>query len=258
MTNVLVVFSHGKESGPMGSKIQALMKVAERHKADVLSVDYRGNLTTTVYRHDALGEAERRVTQLLTTALPEHRQLVLVGSSMGGYVSTMASHRLKTDALFLMAPAFYLPGYAEQDPVPKARKTFVVHGWRDDVVPPENSVEFSKRHRCTLHLLDGDHRLNEAMPTIERLFDLFLHEITSEQLLDRARKLILQEQNPSVAFLQRHLLINYSLALTLMQSLEGDIVTSPDASGWRQMLQSGARSTDDPLSQSFVADSGAN
>ena len=250
MKQLLVVCSHGKESGPTGSKIQTLMKVAERYDAEVLSVDYR-------YHHgteqdpDSPGEADRRVAQLLTTALPKHQQLVLVGSSMGGYVSTMASRQLATDALFLMAPAFYMPGYAEQDPSPHARKTLVVHGWRDDVVPPENSVLFSKRHRCALHLLDGDHRLNAALPSVESLFDMFLQDIRSEYLFSKARELIVQAENPSVAFLQRHLVIGHSLALRLMQSLERNVVTEPNADGWRRMLHSGNRSPSDPQSPDF-------
>ena len=49
-----------------------------------------------------------------------------------------------------------------------------------------------------------------------------------------------------VAFLQRHLKIGYNRALGLMQSLEGDIVTTPNADGWRRMLHSGNASPDDP------------
>ena len=253
MANLLVVFSHGKESGPTGSKIQALMKVAERHNAELLSVNYRRH-HGTVHDLDAPSEADRRVAQLLTTVLPEHQQLVLVGFSIRAYVATMASHQLATDALFLMAPAFYLPGYAEQDPSPHARKTLVVHGWRDDVVPPENSVLFSKRHRCALHLLDGDHRLNAALPSLESLFEMFLQDIRSEYLFSKARELIVQADNPSVAFLQRHLLIGHSLALRLMQSLEGNVVTEPNADGWRRTLHSGNRSPSDPQSPDYKSD----
>ena len=177
MKNLLVVFSHGKESGPLGSKIRALMKVAERHDAQVMSVNYREHPPGAVHDQDAPGEADRRVAQLLATPLPVQRQLVLVGSSMGGYVSTVASQRLVVEGLFLMAPAFYLPGYAYQDPVPNAKTTLLVHGWRDDIVPALNSVQFAQRHRCDLHLLDGDHRLNAALPKIEPLFERFLQNI---------------------------------------------------------------------------------
>lgn len=37
----LVIFSHGKVSGPKGSRIQALSKIAERMGFEVESLDYR-------------------------------------------------------------------------------------------------------------------------------------------------------------------------------------------------------------------------
>ena len=58
--------------------------------------------------------------------------------------------------------------------MPHATSTLVVHGWSDDVVPPGNSIDFARKHRCELHLIDGDHRLNAALPAIEPLFMLFL------------------------------------------------------------------------------------
>jgi hypothetical protein len=57
----------------------------------------------------------------------------------------------------------------------------VVHGWRDDAVPVQNSIRFAQRHLCDLHLMDGDHRLNDALPKIEPLFEMFLIRIASGQ-----------------------------------------------------------------------------
>lgn len=70
-------------------------------------------------------------------------------------------------------------------------------------------------------------------------------------LLTRARELVLDQQNPSISFLQRHLKIGYARALELMQSLEGDIVTAPNADGWRRMLHSGNISLSDPQSPDY-------
>lgn len=181
MQNLLVVFSHGKESGPWGSKIQALANVAERLGGHVISVDYREHPAGVHHDQNAEGEAERRVEQLLAVEPPAHRQVVLVGSSMGGYVSTVATIRIPVDGLFLMAPAFYLPGYANQDPTPHSRDTMIVHGWNDSVVPVQNSIRFAKLHQCDLHLLDGDHRLNGALPKIEALFEMFLKQVTANR-----------------------------------------------------------------------------
>lgn len=114
---------------------------------------------------------------LLSTTPPEHRQLVLVGSSMGGYVSTVTSIQLPAEGLFLLAPAFYFPGYANQNLAARAKKTMIVHGWNDGVVPAQNSIRFAQEHQCDLYLLDGDHRLNAALPKIEPLFELFLKQV---------------------------------------------------------------------------------
>ena len=81
---MLVVFSHGKESGPWGSKIKALAAVAKAAGAQVLSNNYREGEGGQQFDQDAPGEPERRVAQLRATPLPPHSQLVLVGSSMGG------------------------------------------------------------------------------------------------------------------------------------------------------------------------------
>lgn len=72
-----------------------------------------------------------------------------------------------------------------------------------------------------------------------------------DPLLIQARELLLAQQNPSVAFLQRHLKIGYNRALRMMQRLEGDIVTAPNADGWRRMLHSGNRSPCDPQSPDY-------
>ena len=93
---------------------------------------------------------------------------------MSGYVSTVASARLQVDGLFLLAPAFYLDGYGDQEPILRVQTSMIVHCWDDDVVPVQNSIRFAKTHCCDLHLLDGNHRLNDALPKIEPLFELFL------------------------------------------------------------------------------------
>lgn len=159
----LVIFCHGKESGPWGSKIRHLAHVAHRNGAEVLSLDYRDQV-----------DPDQRIARLLDAALPTHDRLVLVGSSMGGYVATMASVALKPRGLFLMAPAFGMPGYAEQHPVPGTDHVCVIHGWQDETIPVYHAVRFAQAHLAELHLIDADHRLNSVLPTVGRLFEDFL------------------------------------------------------------------------------------
>ena len=177
MGKLLVVFSHGKESGPWGSKILALADVVKQLGGTVISVDYREHPVGINHDQNAFSEADRRVEQLLSIHLPEYEKLILVGSSMGGYVSTVVTARLKPDGLFLMAPAFYMTGYANEDPTPHTKRTSIVHGWNDFVVPVQNSFRFSKQHQCDLHLLEGDHRLNDALPKVKPIFEIFLKQI---------------------------------------------------------------------------------
>lgn len=161
-----VCFSHGKESGPWGTKIAAMADLARDRGCEVESLDYRG-----------LDDPAERVARLLTHCRTVPRQLVLVGSSMGGHVAAAASAELEVAGLFLIAPAFYMPGYESLTPVPKARLITVVHGWRDEVVPPENSLRWAAEHGAELHMIDGDHRLTDRLFHVNRLFDWFLHDL---------------------------------------------------------------------------------
>jgi alpha/beta superfamily hydrolase len=171
---LLVVFSHGKESGPHGRKIQALAAVAQAEGAQTLSLNYREHPSGVHHDHDAPGEADRRVEQLLATSLPPHNRLILVGSSMGGYVSTVATSRMLVDGLFLLAPALSMPGYAQVAPKTTVPHVAIVHGWRDEIIAWEHSARWAAEARCALHLIDGDHRLDSALPEIEPLFRQFL------------------------------------------------------------------------------------
>jgi alpha/beta superfamily hydrolase len=95
---------------------------------------------------------------------------------MGGYVAAAAAAQFPARGLFLLAPAFYVPGYEQFVPPPSCPAT-IVHGWRDDVVPWESSVQFAARSRIRLLLLDGDHRLTANLPEIAVIFRRFLDEL---------------------------------------------------------------------------------
>ena len=164
-TQKYVYFAHGKESGPWGSKILALAETAKRHGYQVESPDYSD-----------ITDPDKRVERLLNLCSTGGAD-ILVGSSMGGYVAAVASSVIKPRGLFLMAPAFYIPGYGLQEPQPAAGKTVITHGWNDEVVPVEHSIRFAGTYRSQLHLLDSDHRLSDMTGILCSLFDLFLDDI---------------------------------------------------------------------------------
>lgn len=163
MTGRHVVFSHGKESGPWGAKIASMAEVARAQGFEVESVDYRG-----------LDDPAARVTRLIDSCRPLEGRLVLVGSSMGGHVCTTASRLLRAEGLFLLAPAFYLPGYEALTPQPADCPVTIVHGWHDEVVPVENSIRWAREHGAALHILDSDHRLHDRIREIDYLFEYYL------------------------------------------------------------------------------------
>ncbi|HXP25807.1 MAG TPA: alpha/beta fold hydrolase [Steroidobacteraceae bacterium] len=158
-----VVFSHGKESGPWGAKITAMAAAVRDLGLGVESVDYRG-----------MDDPARRVERLLTVGRELPGPIALVGSSMGGHVAAAAASRLDAAALFLLAPAFYMPGFEKYTPQDVALPTAIVHGWHDAVVPVDNSIRWAREHRAALHILDSDHRLEDQIGLICILLRSFL------------------------------------------------------------------------------------
>lgn len=166
----LALYNHGKDSRPWTDKTHAMAEVAKRHGYDIESPDYRDQ-----------PDPDERVKRLLSMDLSGYDEVVLIGSSMGAYVATVASSIVKPKGLFLMAPAFYLPGYRQTEFNPPAEKTLVIHGWHDEIVPPENSWEFCQLHRIRLKMLNADHRLMSVLPEVALDFDHFLSGLLSEQ-----------------------------------------------------------------------------
>ena len=158
-----VVFSHGRESGPWGSKITAMAAMVRTQGWAAESVDYRG-----------LDDPGERVRKLLVAGKEFQSPLVLVGSSMGGHVAASAASRLGARGLFLLAPAFYMAGYEEYTPQDVVCPTALVHGWHDDIVPVENSIRWAREHQAALHLLNSDHRLEDQIEAICLLLRAFL------------------------------------------------------------------------------------
>jgi alpha-beta hydrolase superfamily lysophospholipase len=162
----LVAFAHGKETGPWGSKIKNLAAIAERMGAQVVSPDYSD-----------LADPDARVKRLLGLVLPAYDRLVLVGSSMGGYVSCVASMTLKPQGLFLLAPAVGLQGYEIQNLQAHVQHLSIVMGWQDEVIPVQNIIAFAQSQRADLHLLDADHRLDGVLQEVGFLFEQFLRKV---------------------------------------------------------------------------------
>ncbi len=163
-----VIFSHGQESGPWGTKIRAMAERARSLGCEVDSIDYHG-----------IADSAERVEKLKLECAHIDDKLILVGSSMGGHVATAAAEELGAAGLFVLAPAYYMPGYEELTPPPPSLPICIVHGWHDDIVPAENSIRFAKSCAATLHLVNGDHRLTANIDEINEYLTYFINT-TSE------------------------------------------------------------------------------
>ncbi|MDY0204912.1 MAG: alpha/beta fold hydrolase [Desulfovibrio desulfuricans] len=166
--NPLVLFAHGKESGPWGRKILALAAIARDCGCRVESPDFR-----------PFPDPAERCRFLLELCDDVADELILVGSSMGGHVCVSAAATLHPAGLFLMAPAIELAGYAPVPP-PAAFSCQIIHAWQDTVVPPAPVLAYAQNHQVPLLMLNSDHTLTSALPQIEVLFRFFLKDILAK------------------------------------------------------------------------------
>ena len=163
-----VIFSHGQESGPWGTKIRAMSERVTGLGCKVDSIDYQG-----------IADPLARVGKLKRECAEIGDALILVGSSMGGHVATAAAATLEAAGLFVLAPAYYMEGYEELTPPPPSMPICIVHGWHDDIVPVDNSIRYARECSATLHLVDGDHRLTENISEINEYLEQFIRSTIS-------------------------------------------------------------------------------
>ncbi len=157
-----VILSHGMETGPNATKVTRLAALAEQ-------------MGFSAHRVDDVGifDPELRIARLLPLIDAVPRPCVLMGSSLGAYVSGRASLIRNVDALFLLAPPVRVP-----PPNPmlalRAPHIRIVHGWRDELIAAGDVFDLAAQTRATLHLVDADHRLTSVMADVEREFATLL------------------------------------------------------------------------------------
>lgn len=170
------ILSHGFESGPDAIKVAALAEAAERLGWTSERPDY----TDLDARHDVshLGDVPARLQRLLAIAgeaATRRGPLVLAGSSLGAYISAIASLQVPTRGLFLLVPPTRMGPMPALDaaPVPIS----VVHAWHDELIPPAEVIEWSRQRSARLLLLDDRHRLSAHVDTTVRAFSELLESL---------------------------------------------------------------------------------
>ena len=162
-----VILSHGLESGPQATKVSALAQVCDALGWGSVRPDYRD-----IDARRDVREIDARIAYLLEH-VPNQGRVVLAGSSMGAFISGLASLRIACDGLFLLAVPIVVKGYSlafDAAAVPSA----LVHGWRDELCAVEPVIEYARTRAATLHLVDDDHRLGAHVELCAQLFGQFL------------------------------------------------------------------------------------
>jgi len=169
-----IILSHGSGSGPDATKVSALAALAESLGWRTQRPDYRAD--------DARGHAASvapRIARLRAIIEALEAPPVLVGSSMGAFVSGLVSLDVPVAGLLLLATPSEIPGYARKFELRPAVPTLLIHGWRDEVCPQAGVQAFAARRCLPLLVLDDDHRLGSSMATIGAQFRLMLDQLAS-------------------------------------------------------------------------------
>jgi pimeloyl-ACP methyl ester carboxylesterase len=167
-----VILSHGSDSGPQATKVSVLAGVAESLGWTTERPDYRDC--------DALGSAESvapRITRLVERIGAALRPPLLVGSSMGAFVSGPASLQAPVAGLFLMALPTRIPGCAQAFAMARGVPAMLVHGFADELCPADAALAVARDYRMHALLVADDHRLSASIDVIARQFRLFLESL---------------------------------------------------------------------------------
>lgn len=153
----MILFAHGLEGSPHGSKVRALRAAG----LDVHAPDFSG-----------LALADR--VALLESEIPEGEPVVLAGSSYGGLAAAIVAARrpARFRGLLLCAPAFNVDEPPAPEPgtirAPDGLPVILVHGVLDDVVPVEGSRRYRDRSgpNVVLREVRDGHRLSASLDAV--------------------------------------------------------------------------------------------
>ena len=166
------ILSHGFESGPDATKVTALAEVAERlgwshERPDYTDLDARSEVSQ-------VGDVPERLQRLirLAAAAAQRGPVVLAGSSLGAYISAIASLHVPTRGLFLMVPPTKMGPMPALDAA--AVPTSVVHAWHDELIAPAEVISWAQARAARLLLVDDGHRLGNHVEASAAEFEALL------------------------------------------------------------------------------------
>ncbi len=169
-----VFISHGLESGPDSTKMQALKAVAEQF----------AGVTAETVDHRSTKDPAARLLQMQTAmskAGADPQRTILAGSSMGGWVCAQTSAQTPVLGCFMLAPALAMESYPHSKPIIGATFGQIIHGWQDEVVPVMPVLELAQQQRISTLVLDDGHRLANSIPRITDEFRRLLQACFDSQ-----------------------------------------------------------------------------
>jgi predicted alpha/beta-hydrolase family hydrolase len=169
-----IVLSHGLHSDPGATKISALAAHADAQGWQTQRPDYRDD--------DARGLegcVSPRIARLRATVEALPAPPLLVGSSMGAFVSALVSLDVPVLGLLLLATPSVIPGHARALDLRSGVPTMLIHGWRDEVCQPSGVQSFAAQRRLPQLMLDDDHRLGASMDAISLQFQSLLDQLAT-------------------------------------------------------------------------------
>jgi pimeloyl-ACP methyl ester carboxylesterase len=143
-----LIYLHGLESS------------SQTYKAALLRGLFPGMLVP-----DFSGSLEKRMAQLYPI-LGRRTGWTIIGSSFGGLMGALftCQHPAQVRKLVLLAPALTLPEFSKHLLPPVSVPTAIIHGRRDDVVPPEPVRAIAEKvfTNLTYQIVNDDHHLHET------------------------------------------------------------------------------------------------
>ncbi|MEO5596975.1 MAG: hypothetical protein ABIQ97_07495 [Lysobacteraceae bacterium] len=172
-----VILSHGLNSSPDATKVTALARVAEQlgwssERPDFAAIDRDA-------RCGRFGDIDTRLELLRERARAAATPLVLVGSSLGAFVSALVSLEIDCIGLYLMAPPPFLDGYPRALTAASVPTT-IVHGWDDELIPAATVINWAAPRRDRVLLVNDSHRLAAHVDFCARQFREFLQSLQAD------------------------------------------------------------------------------
>lgn len=166
-----VILSHGLNSSPAATKVTAMAAVAESlgwtsERPDYSDLDASGDILKL---HD-------RLERLLQRARAVDGPLVLAGSSMGAFISALASLEVDCIGLHLLVPPPRLKGFPrllDAAPVPIE----IIHAWNDELIPASEVIAWAQARQARLILVPDTHRLEQHVDYCAQAFGRFLEAL---------------------------------------------------------------------------------